>query len=367
MPPTHKRNSLYQVLYGFTLALCFSTECTFRQFMQKAIQLPSPISSSREQTPPPSLMAAGVPAPGTGFTSPIRRQPQSVLQNSMSTTPSSPAAYYSQASSNTTAIEPTPTAKKVATPSPLPMAAQSPTSPSFSSVAAGLSPKRTSPLKTKSQPGLGAIISNGTLSGVGQPHIAASAAVVSTNAGVFAGRIVSRPGKLADITGPADAYEHMGFPFIVPQVTTNHIVGGMGHVTPGTLHQPDVNSTNNLITFNNFVPAPSQQQTFVSVVSLNSVKGGGGINSVAGSRSPVVASVSSRRNYRVASTSASSLESSLGPIIPAPRHNAGATIIDRSFGEQIGSRADESDTSASSSSLVLEGRWGSTGKGMWLQ
>lgn len=301
------------MMHALNLTL-FATECTFRQFMQKAVQLPSPLSSPR-QTPPPSSTSASVPIPGS-------RSPQ--IQQ------------HSPLQSSTTVG--TPSKQKKGPPSPLSLGAQSPPSPSFSSVAAGHSPKPTSSpllLKAKGQGGNPVVInsSNRMMSGVGLPQIAA-ATVVSTSAAVFVGQntsSLSRPGKLADITGPADSFDHVGFPFIVPRSgSTNHIMlGGLSILTTTEAldHQTDFNNTNNLLTFannnNNFAQVP---QTYG--VYLNSAKGGGvgsGINSVAGSGSSVVASVSSRRNYRVASTSANSLKASPSPTSPSPNPNPGST------------------------------------------
>ena len=347
------------------MLLIFIAECTFRQFMQKAVQLPSPLSSPR-QTPPPASTSASVPIPGSK--SPQKQQ-HSPLQNS-STAHSIPA------SSNTSAIIGTPSKKK-GPPSPLSLGAQSPPSPSFSSVAAGHSPKLTSPLlpKVKGQQGSANSSSNRTMSGVRVPQIAA-AAVVSTSAAVFVSQ--SRPGKLADITGPADTFEHVGFPFIVPQAsTTNHIMGGMGILTTAEAlsHQTDFNNTsNNLLTFatSNFAQVP---QTYG--VYLNSVKArvgvGNGINSVAGSGSPVVASVSSRRNYRVASTSANSLKASPSPTSPNPGPSTGSTVaVGGGFSGQIDNSINNGSGDAASPasfSHILEGTATSktvTGKGMWL-
>ena len=290
-------------------------------------------------------------------------------------------------------------------PSPFSLGAQSPPpSPSFSSVAAagsGHSPKRTSPLlpKVKGQgsPAKVAINSSGNrtiMTGVGVPMSQLAAAAVVSTGGIgtvgFVGQsTLSRPGKLADITGPADTFEPVGFPFIVPQdSTTNHIMGGVGVLTTaGALSHPqtDANNTNNLLTFapnNNYV---AQVPQTYSAVYLNSVKGGvgvgSGINSVAGSGSPVVASVSSRRNYRVASTSADSLKASPSPTSPNPgptTATAGSTIAiggGFSVGGQINNGFNnEGDDAVSPGSFshIPEGRVASetlTGKGtycMWL-
>lgn len=290
-------------------------------------------------------------------------------------------------------------------PSPLSFGAQSPpSSPSFSSVAAagsGQSPRRTSPLLSNKVTGQGspakiAINSGGnrtTMTGVGVPmsQIAAAAVVSAGGAVGFVGQSAqSRPGKLADITGPADTFEPVGFPFIVPQdSTTNHIMGGIGILTTaGALSHPqtDANNTNNLLTF-----APNNNNNYVAQVPqtyggvyLNSVKGGvgvgSGINSVAGSGSPVVASVSSRRNYRVASTSADSLKASPSPtsLNPDPTSTATATAgsaIAVSSGFSVGGQLDngfnnggDDAVSPGSFSYIPEGRVVSetvTGKGTY--
>ena len=231
------------------------------------------------------------------------------------------------------------------------------------------------------------------MTGVGVPMSQiAAASVVSTGGAVgFVGQSAqSRPGKLADITGPADTFEPVGFPFIVPQYsTTNHIMGGIGILTTaGALSHPqtDANNTNNLLTF-----APNNNNNYVAQVPqtyggvyLNSVKGGvgvgSGINSVAGSGSPVVASVSSRRNYRVASTSADSLKASPSPtsLNPDPTSTATATAgstIAISSGFSVGGQLDngfnnEGDDAVSpgSFSYIPEGRVASetvTGKGTY--
>ena len=203
----------------------------------------------------------------------------------------------------------------------------------------------------------------------------------------------SRPGKLADITGPADTFEPVGFPFIVPQdsTTNHHIMGGIGILTTaGALSHPqtDANNTNNLLTF-----APNNNNNYVAQVPqtyggvyLNSIKGGvaigSGINSVAGSGSPVVASVSSRRNYRVASTSADSLKASPSPtsLNPDPTSTATATTgstIAISSGFSVGgqnlidngfSNGGDDAVSPGSFSYIPEGRVASetvTGKGTY--
>lgn len=336
--------------------------------MQKAIQLPSPLSSPRH-TPPPASTSASVPIPGSK--NPPKQQQHSLLQNSTT-------AHSGPASSNTAAIG-TPSKKK-GPPSPLSIGAQSPPSPSFSSVAAGHSPKPTSPLLLKAKGQSGNVINNSNrmMSGVVLPQIAA-ATVVSTSPAVFVGQNTSSgPGKLSDITGPADTFEHVGFPFIVPQAgATNHIMGGLSILTTtGALsHQPDVNNTNNLLTFatnNNFAQVP---QTYG--VYFNSVKGvgaGSGINSVAGSGSPVVASVSSRRNYRVASTSANSLKASPSPTSPSPNpgSSAGSTIaISGGFSGQVNYSATNGGdvVSAASATRILHDTMSSetvTGKGMYV-
>ena len=210
-------------------------------------------------------------------------------------------------------------------------------------------------------------------------QMAAAAAVVSTGAPVFVGQsALSRPGKLADITGPADTFEHVGFPFIVPQTsTTNHIMGGIGILTTtGALsHQTDFNNTNNnLLTFapNNFAQVPQTYGVYLSNVKVG-IGVGSGINSVAGSGSPVVASVSSRRNYRVASTSANSLKASPSPTSPNPGPSVGSTVaIGGGFSGQIGNSINNGSgdaVSPASFSHILKGTVSSetvTGKGMWL-
>ena len=216
------------------------------------------------------------------------------------------------------------------------------------------------------------------MTGAGMPPQRAAAVVVSTSAAVFVGQTTfSRPGKLADITGPADTFEHVGFPFIVPQSsTTNHIMGGMGVLTTtGALsHQTDFNNTsNNLLTLaaNNFAQVPQTYGMY-----LNSVKAGvgvgSGISSVAGSGSPVVASVSSRRNYRVASTSANSQKASPSPTSPNPGPSTGSSVaVGSGFSGQIGNSINGGSgdaVSPASFSHILEGTVTSetvTGKGMW--
>ena len=338
--------------------------------MQKAIQLPSPISSPRQTPPPAAASSTSVPVPGSK--SPQNQQ-HSPLQNTISA-----AAAHSPASSNATTAIATPPKKK-GPPSPLSLGgAQSPPSPSFSSVAAGHSPKPTSPLLKPQQfaspkgPGSGNNVnSNRTMTGVGLPQIAA-ATVVSTSAGVFVGQGMSRPGKLADITGPVDTYEQMGFPFLLPH-STNHIMGGMSvFSTAGTPYHPVANNTNNnLLTFasnNNFGPVP---QTYGGL--LSNVKGigiGSGINTVAGSGNPVVASVSSRRNYRVASTSANSLKASPSPTSPTPSPSAaaGSTVFGGGGFGQVSNSTNGGDLiSTASLSRILEGTVRSetvTSKGM---
>ena len=262
-------------------------------------------------------------------------------------------------------------------------------------MAAGHSPKMNSPLqpKIKGQSSIANGSGTRTMSGAGGVPLKAAAAAVastSTSAAIFVGQsAMSRPGKLADITGPADTFEHMGFPFIVPQASTgNHIMGGMGGIltTAGApSHQTDLNNTNNLLTFapNNFAQVP---QTYG--VYLNSVKGGlggagvlgSGINSVAGSGSPVVASVSSRRNYRVASTSANSLKASPSPTSPNPGPSTMHTLAAMGGGGGVfsGGQYDNNGidngsggdaVSPASFSHILEGTVTSeivTSKGMWL-
>ena len=291
-------------------------ECTFRQFMQKAIQLPSPVSSPR-QTPPPAVTSSpGIPIPVSSSPHHQQQQQHSQLQNYSSTT-------HAMASYATVSSSPS---KKKGPPSPLSLGGQSPPPPSFSSVAAGQSPKPTSPLlklKQVTSPVKGQV-AGGTMgaamnsvnnlpsslspsSSTTSVHTVPNTAMMyaASDRGLMAGRqdVVSRPGRLADITGPATSLEHLGFSFIIgPSVTSSDIsiatVSSASHIYLGE---------------SNLLP----QQTFTvnnvgpwqAGVCLSSVKGGGGvgsgINTLAGGNSPLVAvaSVSSRRNYRVASTS----------------------------------------------------------------
>ena len=162
--------------------------------MQKAIQLPSPTVSPRHTPPPPST-SASVPIP-------VSKSPQKqhVQQQTISITNSSATTYASVSMSPP---------KKKGPPSPLTFGGQSP--PSFSSVAAGNSPKLASPLlKLQQVPkGQGAstvpggLPANVTSLPTAQP--AANTMLVS-GGGIIRGQSTSRPGKLADITGPADAY-----------------------------------------------------------------------------------------------------------------------------------------------------------------
>ena len=292
-------------------------ECTFRQFMQKAIQLPSPVSSPR-QTPPPAVASSpGIPIPVSS--SPHHQQQQqqhSQLQNYSSTT-------HAMASYATVSSSPS---KKKGPPSPLSLGGQSPPPPSFSSVAAGQSPKPTSPLlklKQVTSPVKGQV-AGGTMgaainsvnnlpsslspsSSTTSVHTVANTAMMyaASDRGLMAGRqdVVSRPGRLADITGPATSLEHLGFSFIIgPSVTSSDI----SIATVSTASHIYLSESNLLpqqtFTVNNVGP-------WQAGVCLSSVKGGGGvgsgINTLAGGNSPLVAvaSVSSRRNYRVASTS----------------------------------------------------------------
>lgn len=138
-------------------------------------------------------------------------------------------------------------------------------------------------------------------------HTVANTAMMyaASDRGLMAGRqdVVSRPGRLADITGPATSLEHLGFSFIIgPSVTSSDI----SIATVSTASHIYLSESNLLpqqtFTVNNVGP-------WQAGVCLSSVKGGGGvgsgINTLAGGNSPLVAvaSVSSRRNYRVASTS----------------------------------------------------------------
>lgn len=324
--------------------LCFFAECTFRQFMQKAIQLPSPTVSPR-QTPPPSG-SPGVPV--SGLNSPPKQHTQSQPQN-ISTTPGIGSSSYA-----TVSMSPP---KRRGPPSPLSLSGsgQSPP-PSFSSVAAGHSPKPSSPLlKLEQVPkGQGAVR---TVVAGGPNQAASSIAIASPSSSkayndsaaraitfVSGGDVnvrqsVPRPGKLADITGPADSYEQVGFPFIVAQ---KEVQSGVNVTTVSHLYQPELHR---------------QTVTTVSVgpqacVGSSNVKGGAfGINTLAGSSSPVVASVSSRRNYRVASTSADVPTTPPGVFGQINRGN----VVVTSPSSQSASRV--LDATVKSESVALKGMW----------
>lgn len=335
--------------------------------MQKAIQLPSPLSSPR-QTPSPASTPANVPISGSNSPQKQQHSPLQGIPLAASSNTAAPAAIGTPS-------------KKKGPPSPLSLGAQSPPSPSFSSVAAGHSPKLASPLppKVKGQGSAANAINsssnNRTMSGVGMPQKMAAPTVISTRAPVLVGTS-SSPGKLADITGPAETFGHIGFPFLVPEAsTTDHIMGGMAVLTStGSLSfQTDAN---NLLTFapNNFAHVPQAAYG----VYFSGVKGGvgvgSGIDSVAGSGSPVVASASSRRNYRVASTSANSLKASPSPTSPHPGPSVTSTISigggfgGRQIGDGINNGGGDDAVSPVSFSHVLEGTVTSetvTGKGTY--
>ena len=115
-----------------------------------------------------------------------------------------------------------------------------------------------------------------------------------------------RPGKLADITGPVDSYEQVGFPFIISRsgdIVDNDVMArSHDHHYHHQFQVPNVFTQQQ--TNNNTILLHQLQQSPVTGGSVKgAVAGGSGINTLAGSSSPVVASVSTRRNYRVASTS----------------------------------------------------------------
>lgn len=292
--------------------------------MQKAIQLPSPTASPR-QTPPPST-SAGIPIPAANSSS---KQPQPLNVS---------AASNSSTSYATVSMSPT---KKKGPPSPLSLGenGQSPPPPSFSSVAAGHSPKPSSPLfkqVSKGQGTTGTMVGGpdkGSTTSVVSPsstkpyHYSSAGAITFVSDGdVNVGHSIPRPGKVADITGPDDSYEHVGFPFII-----NHkeIQSGVNITTMSQLYQPEP------LTGTFAVNSVGSQ----NCVGLNNIKGAGGsgINTLAGSNSPVVASVSSRRNYRVASTSADLLATPPGTfgqvnggnvVVPSPTSLSSSHVLD---------------------------------------
>ena len=135
------------------------------------------------------------------------------------------------------------------------------------------------------------------------------------------GQNVLRPGKLADITGPVDSYEQVGFPFIVSQsdgIRDDITTGSHDHFQlPKVFAQQ---TSNNHITL-----SPHLQHTTVGLKGVGA--GGSGINTLAGSSSPVVASVSTRRNYRVASTSTDVLNPGSGSGVVVQDNRSSARVV----------------------------------------
>lgn len=267
--------------------------------------MPSPVASPR-QTPPPSSSTS---------------EPVPISNSSERQAPSSYA---------TASVSP---AKKKGPPSPLSLSGHSPP-PSFSSVAAGLSPKKpTSPMLKSSQPPKGGDSKiNKTVAGQQtkavtvspspvRAQLASGEVFLSGGVVVNRGQNVLRPGKLADITGPVDSYEQVGFPFIVSQsdgIRNDIITGSHDHFQlPKVFAQQ---TTNNHVTL-----SPHFQHTTVGLKGVGA--GGSGINTLAGSSSPVVASVSTRRNYRVASTSTDVLNPGSGSGVVVQDNRSSARVV----------------------------------------
>ena len=178
----------------------------------------------------------------------------------------------------------------------------------------------------------------------------------------------SETGKLADITGPAESFVQVGFPFLITQNET--ISNDVSVTAVSSLPSQHPQLAQMFTTTNNVVQQSSIRLNSGRGVVGGAAGGGAGIDTLAGSSFPVVASVSSRRNYRVASTSAD---------VPGPSNSATAAAAGGSFGQfkkeinndihvifgdGIGSR--EGGATSSASNRILDTTETVTLKGLWL-